>query len=65
MIEPECSYCGHPVPGFVQVKRKWVGTPVLYMGKHPITNSAMAYDFCDAECMIEWLAEILGMEVKY
>lgn len=65
MKEPECKQCGAPVPGFVQVNRQWKGTPVLYMGRDPITNSALGFDFCEAECLLDWLAEVLGAEVSY
>lgn len=63
-IHNNCAFCDAPVASFVQVSKKWMGTPVLYMGIHPITNSALAFQFCDADCLIEWLAEILGMEVS-
>jgi hypothetical protein len=60
-IDRHCTQCDDPLPGFQAVNgNKWFGQPVLYMGIHPQTGYAMKYQFCEAECMLDWLKEILG-----
>lgn len=63
MKENVCEHCGDPCPSFVQSEQKWIGTPVLYMGRNELTGFAYKYNFCDADCLLDWLAETLGMEV--
>lgn len=63
MTETVCAHCDTVVPSFVQVDGPWLGNPVLYMGRDPHTNMALRYNFCDAECLIDWLAEVLGVTV--
>lgn len=60
MKQRVCAQCDAVVPDFVQVTGKWLGNPVLYMGIDPITNYALCYQFCDADCMLDWLKEVLG-----
>ena len=56
-----CVQCGDPVPGFQAVNgNKWQGHPVLYMGIDQQTGYALKYQFCEAECMLDWLKEVLG-----
>lgn len=64
MDRPTCKQCDTVVPGFVQIDTPWLGNPVLYMGRDALTNMALVYHFCTAECLIEWLGEVLGMEVS-
>lgn len=60
-----CDGCGCPTPSFQNTDGfKWLGHPVLYMGKDRQNHYALKYQFCDAECMIEWLADVLGMTVE-
>ena len=62
-VECFCEFCGDPVSSFVQVNGVWTGNPVLYMGRDPQTNLALKFDFCDPECLLHWLAEVLGEEI--
>lgn len=60
-VDRHCTYCDDPVPGFQAVNgNKWAGHPVLYMGIDQQTGYALKYQFCEAECMLDWLKEILG-----
>ena len=60
-IEPECEQCGDPVPAFQNTMfGKWLGNPVLYMGKDSRNIYAAKYQFCDADCLFDWLKDVLG-----
>lgn len=52
-----CDQCGDPVPTFTE---EWLGNPVLYMGREPGRGYARKYAFCDADCLLDWLKEVLG-----
>lgn len=58
--ETLCKQCDDPVPNFTQIDGPWLGNPVLYMGRDPVTNFALKYQFCDADCLADWLEEVLG-----
>jgi len=55
-----CKQCGDPVPSFSQQTGPWFGNPVLYMGRTRHMNYAEKYQFCDADCLFDWLKEVLG-----
>lgn len=63
MDDPTCNQCGDPVPNFQQINGKWLGNPVLYMGRDK-NGYACKYQFCCADCLIDWLCEVQGLELK-
>lgn len=59
MKEHACEQCGDVVPTFTN---EWLGNPILYMGRDKNTQMAHKYKFCDADCLYDWLKEVLGQE---
>lgn len=62
-MQVNCAQCDEPTPPFQQIDGNWLRTsPVLYMGRNPQTNMALKYQFCSAECLFDWLGEVLGYD---
>lgn len=59
-MDPTCEQCGDPTPSFVQHTSPWLGNPVLYMGRDRRTSYAFKFQFCDADCLLDWLRDVLG-----